>query len=552
MNLLDFAEARKGWIVGAFAVGILAATAAMVPIDFVTCLLQYDYLNYFLMAEHAARTGVSAASYAVNLPQITYATGPGYIYAPIMSLIGSYEGRIRAIEAFNLLVYAAYIGLSIFYLYRTLPERLRVVGAALFSLTASLQWSSVHDILLPNADFLPAMAAVTSFLLATAPRLTDARKFLLITLVCALSFPIKMSVATFLFAFAILFTVRLRSQNQVRKRDLHLVIVALAVTAALFISEAALVQHYFSGAVSSYLLSKGTAPHSVLGGVADGATNFLFAALPEAIIPNFHYVFFPDLLARNNSVTPYVFTLRNVFGVLIGGGISAMVVIGALRLWRTSRYEIIVLLIQLPIFAIVANSTSRYILGIKPVLWACFLAAAVPLYRCIRPHRAALVASAVLVAATALWTANSYLSHRSKNLGSLTDIPGAFSYVREVGFVYKSVGVRLSEFQRQGPVQAVHVTNPRYDSTVWSAALHLDNVDIATSTPGELRGRKLVMPVVCRKPWCDNLEASRAEYQVLLAKRCLATRLVQSWANPSARAELWEVLPASSCRRPAL
>jgi hypothetical protein len=106
---------------------------------------------------------------------------------------------------------------------------------------------------------------------------------------------------------------------------------------------------------------------------SDWVMNLIALSAPCQIVPSFYYLYghsFTSTLLRFN----WTASVRDVFVSIMGCAISALIVIGAVRLWNVFRPEICLLLMALPIVMPITTSTTRYLLPFQFLMISCFLA----------------------------------------------------------------------------------------------------------------------------------------------------------------------------------
>lgn len=524
---------------------VAAISAAVIPLGFLVWLMNYDALSYFLMAQNAAHTGISTARLAVNLPPITYAPGPGYVYAPIMLVFQSFDWRIRAIEILNAALYGVFFALSLRYLARVAPQRIRSFGLVAYALATLVRGTTVTAVLLPNADTIPALACLAAFFVVSDTDFDDAKKLAIVTLISVPVFFIKMSVAILPLALVILMLARNGSSVQEKLRLRAIAAAGATIVVILLLLNAKTVSYYLGTIWTYYDLGAGhSSVFTVLLTICAAVLSLVLGALPEAIVPNFQFNFLASARYESMSGLNYAFSFKSALAASVSILIFALIVFGAVRLWRTRKYDLLVLLLSLPVFALAANSTPRYLIGFHPMLWSCFLVAVAPVFDRLRGNHLFAVAASIVIAVVLLFTANSYLAMRSKSRGSLRNPAGVLDYLADVERVGEDFRTRLRSLAGQG-ASAIYLEEPHDRAQVWLSAANIPSYDIANVQVLPHRG--LILALACRSPWCGQMPAWRAEVSRRLAPQCLTLTLRNRWQTPSAAAEISDVTTMPHC-----
>ncbi|MEJ1968804.1 MAG: hypothetical protein WDN03_09285 [Rhizomicrobium sp.] len=434
------------------------------------------------------------------------------------------------------------------YLGALLPQHLRRVGMVAYSLAVVARASTAAAVLLPNADTIPALACLVAFFVVSDVRLNDVSKLAIVTAISLPVFFIKMSAAFLPFALVVLMLARRGASTRDTARLRAAAALGSSAILMLLVLNIRIVSYYAWGIWNYYRIGDGHG--SLLAGaltICSAVLSLVLGALPDAIVPNFQFNFLASPRYESMSGLNYAFSVKSVLAGLVSLLVLAAIVAGGIKLWKTRKYDLLVLLLSLPMFALAANSTSRYLTAFQPLLWGCFLVAVAPLIERLRRERVLAAAATVAVAAVLLFTANSYLVLRSKNRGSLGDLPGIVDYFNDVEKVGQGFRTALTGLARDG-TSAIYVDKPHDRAQVWLAVANIPSYEIGDMRG--LQGKKLILALACRSPWCDQMPDWRGEIAGRLAARCLELKVRQSWQTPSAAAELSAVVAKPGCAPP--
>ena len=519
---------------------VLGAITALVHADFFICKLEADFLNYYLMAERVAATGHPVLSYAVNWRPLVYASGASYLYAPAMMLFHSYAFRLRAIQCENLLFFGCYLTFAFRYIRTVFPMREGQVMTILFAIVAIIDWRTLILVMLPNADILPALVTVASLIVASSPRFGDRQKLLIVMLLCAPVFFIKMSVIVLPVAYSLVLLVK--GDRDVRFFSLS----APLVVAILFYLYRNTMRDYVAMAVTGYLFPQGQVSLSKLFSVlGNAAANLLFVSLPESIIPNFNYFF----LNVRSGLTPFVLdalNARDLIVIALGGAVSVAITVGAVRLWKTQSFALFAFALSLPVFALVTDGTARYLVSFEPLLWCCFMAAAVPSVERVRWNKIAGLGGAFAAVAMFVLIQGQYFVRRSERLGLSGEVTDVLHYFGDISAVYGGVRSYLDGLPRDRSL-VVLVNQAGYMSTVWDAVSGIPSYDVSKAEPGWDAGKRVFLVLACRAPWCIQMPAWKDAARAHLGGPCAEFEPRARWSTATASAEVLQYRHRQSC-----
>jgi hypothetical protein len=309
---------------------------------------------------------------------------------------------------------------------------------------------------------------------------------------------------------------------------------------------------YFLVALKLYIFPQGQMSLSALCSViGTDLADLFFVSLPESVVPNFKYLFFPNFKPGSTAFLLGEINAQVVFGVIAGGAVSTVIAVGARRLWKAQNFALLALLLSLPVFALIADQTSRYLISYQSVLWCCFMAAAIPLAQRIIWNRRAVFAGALLVAVTAFLFQLHYVTSISRRLGSLGGITGVLHNFDDVAEVYGGVYGYLDGQPRDRSL-VIYVHNQQYTSTVWTAVSGVDVYKIGAARGGWDAGKRVFLVLVCRTRWCGGMPSLKQEVQAQLGGKCAVLEPRARWKNAAASAEIFEFRRNRACSTAAL
>ncbi|MFZ1989007.1 MAG: hypothetical protein WAW96_04470 [Alphaproteobacteria bacterium] len=363
-------------------IAFYAFALSFISPSLVIAKLQADCLNYFTQAQYLARHGtLKGLSFGDGTGLLVYAPIAGYVRAPLFLISHTIDITIRAIQVENV-VFLALVGLlSWEYLRLRLPAQFsRAWCLVPFVWLCMVYMPWFYNAYMPASDHIfavwqlafIALCLHSEWWLRTAPRGIAFGLLLLVLLVIA---AIQKFTALALLAYAfVLFVERYRP-------PLRVVIAgglaALAFAGGAFISLSALYMTYVHTGIVHGFLGK-----PIERVVIEIALTFFASFLPAQIIPNFSYIF----MRVGDPTLPLELSkahLEWIPGILIGFAISAMILRGAWASRRSTRPELAMLFLTVPIYAAVTQGGGgmRYLAYMQPTLLLYFLVGAEPIWK---------------------------------------------------------------------------------------------------------------------------------------------------------------------------
>ncbi len=366
---------QPGWVtaVALACIGVWTAIAWLARPGLVYAKLQTDAAVYLAQARHLWYDG--SANHIVvgdGMAPIVYAPLAAYLRAPLFGLTSDPDTLVRLVQAQNIVLLVLLGWLSTRYLVAKLPSRASPAWLALpwLLLTATYNpWAL--NAALPLGDHLYALLTMGALLLG-AKQQRDVLGSPGRSRLAVVAAMIALGVAQKFTSLALLPALAAPALRRIVRRSPRkaaaLAVLLLAASAGLAWLLLELISFYAQGAWLRYF--DGKAPSEV---ALNTMTNLLVAALPNQIVPNFSYLFHRDFSATH-AVLFGDLTHANTLAATIGLGLSATIVTGAWAARRSMLPELVLFVLVTPIYAIVSNSTSRYLASLQPVfvVWLFF------------------------------------------------------------------------------------------------------------------------------------------------------------------------------------
>lgn len=527
---------------GAILIGALFA----LPVSFFLYMQEGDALQYQLMAQSIAKTGTSTTSLAVNLPPFSYAAGTSYIYAPVMLIFHTFATQIRAIQCINVAMIGVFVWLAIRYFQTAVPyANIAAISAiATVIILIDVRWQ--HTAMVANSDILPAIITLASFLIARNPASSPTRKLATLLFLGIVGFFIKISLLSIPLVFML---VEFRQWRwRIGRREWLSLGVCLSVVAV-----AVYVKRDLVGLYANALLHY---PGHPLVGIPFGklaerlgacAANLVFAALPNSVVPNLGYLFLDTVNYQTTAFGPHLLTPMVVIGMVVGMLITAAIAGGAIKLWKSQPFEVALAALCTVIFALIPNSTGRYLLGFAPFFWVCLLQVLGPTWSSFSMRKkklGAVALAAIVVLVGAVETKSIAIRGRR---GSGVRIDHAWTYVHDVASAYGQALDYLNG-QRRGEVWLVAppMGISQFDHGTWSAATGIPAYSMDGILPAT---HNLLLVLSCRRPFCESFGKGRLLIESHLAAICYRIDQTQNWSNNSATVEIDHLVQLDNCSR---
>lgn len=466
---------RREWralalFAGGFAVALLIAILAIDPAYFYSRMAT-DPLRYYLKGLAFVETGRTAARSAINVAPFSYVAMPGILRAPFMAVFQNFDNQLRAIQLSNVLLITLTATLYAYILCWVIPKNYHrfAIAFSFAFLLLSPEW--LANVFLPLAD--APYSLFTTAWIVLAIRLQKPERPLRTQWLVALTALIFFGIAfltrftaplVFVYA-AVLGAGRMQLYRQTRGFVVGAVIAAALVIAVLFALNWHTLPRYLHD-VKSYL---------ALGTKTAMFVNLTAVSLPSQIIPGFRLAFSFHPIADTFHVV-FASSLKDFAFVAAGMSISAVVLFGMWRARDRFMPEILYTLLALPVFAVLMQSTTRYLMAYQPFLWIFFYvgvsALLRPLLARVGGRRRAVIGTGLLglaaVAAVAM-RAGKFVETVS---GSQDAVPVARTgeYVREVVTTYRS----LREFLERLPRDKTILISERPNEGRWKVISGFD------------------------------------------------------------------------------
>lgn len=522
------------------SLAIYALTIHIDP-DFYLSRLLADSFVYFAKI-NSIISGEDTLKLAQNGDPILYAPGASWFYMPIASLFKDYPARLHSIQTLNFLLASACTSFWLYYLTRMLPDlpaKAMSIGIALLTLIDG-RWQ--RSIATPNADLLPALLTIIAILagrrILSQPRDHGERQYILywaiLGIISITGYFVKFSLITLLIATGLITAIdRRHKASWTRRHAPVLGLTGITLVVILALANHSMLLSYWIGLIRVYI-DQPAASGGWWKPALNTLANLMFAAVPSQVIPDFYFTYRDNIGYTTNSFHTVGLGARTMLWMTLGALVTTIVAIGAMRTWRQFRLELTMLALVLPVFAVVTNSTFRYLLPFQPVIWCFFIHGlrhlAPPLPQWAR-HRyvaaialAAVVGTVLLVQRQALWV-------------RLRDTHTPLVMVDQVAAVF---GATARFLQTQDPGTTRIVSTPM--SQRWL---------LVASIPHWLPDSRLIadagqvtplVVMICEKRDCPQLDEQRQKtFAELTRLGATGFTLLFARTNSVARAEIYRV-----------
>ncbi len=536
---------KDAWALPLAALVITAAVGAIAAIPSPAYFLVHmvnDPVLYFVMARAFAQHGTAVTSMAENTAPFTYAFGMAYVYGWVFKLFSTYEQQIRGIQAVNLLLIFAYLALSLRFVAAVLPRLPVALFAAIFGSAMLLDYRWHNAALMPNSDILPGVLTMAAILIARpafqpGPQQLGgpgmAARALAVTVLGGMGLFVKMSLVILPLAFFFLLAMDKGGQRGAWFRRFLLPAILLGLL-ALFYANKEVATYYLYVLFNSYLFPSGEISAAGFGkSLVNWVANLVFSALPGAIIPKSRHLFFNDMAFPADAFQAGTYTGRVALGMILGAAVTGIMALGASRLWMRCRYEFVCLMLCLPVFAVVHDSTARYLIPFQALAWVAFIAGLPQgLPHALQRHRAPVaVGAAVLIAVFIALQARFFWNRPEGDLGKL-------AHIREAGRVYGEALAALRTLPL-GDTRLLHFDEPQNRSTAWRVATDLTFYAPDADLPQVAANYRTLFVVGCVDTGCDLFDKSFSEAISAIRKTGdFEFALVKSLSSSVARVEI--------------
>jgi hypothetical protein len=525
-NLLFIA--RLLWL--SSAVGGLLLTFWLGP-GLMYAKLQSDSATYLLQAKMLWENGISwNFSLAQGLPQIIYTPVPAFLRAPLFAFDFTPTQLPLVLQLQNLTLLAMLAWVSQQYLAIRLPNSASKKWVSVPWIMIALSYQPwVLNTFMPLGDHLFAlmsMASIMFYLKADHAAKIKTAKLLaycgyLITAIAV----IQKSTALGLFVYAIL--VFGRKSHSLRR---SLVPGGLIILMSLV---------YFSQ-LHSYVLSIGTgnylANRTLQAIFADTITNLVFSALPNQIIPNFSYLLTRDAYTTNAYQTSSI-SINDIPWMALGLAISGAIVFGG---W-IARYrllpELALLLVTIPLYALVTNSTARYLASVQPIFWIFLIYTFSHFSGFFIKYRYVIVVmiTCVLIITLPQLATNITRSFTSISNPSIRLMP---NFLRELAITFNNGKNELAVIIREKPNSQILLINEDFR---WAALIGANYLSVDLARKAVCNGASVITVFACDARNCSRQKVAHDYATKNLENYGMKPELITNFENQASvfRIEHW-------------
>jgi hypothetical protein len=329
-------------------------------------MLYDDSLLYYLHGWYLLHLHTTAARLADNIPPYRYVGLPGYFRIPFIAASSNFAIQLRLIQITNIAMLFGVGCIGSYLLSLGVPPRLKKFSIfCMFSmLLLSTAWEM--NVFLPLSDilfylfFCGAIVAIRSLRDSSKDIRFDLKLgFIMIVVLIAASIKFLGLLLPFYAALCWLPKFRykpIKNLNYILAAFGVLIVVAGVFTWRTFLAYGSIWMQRVS-----------------MTRWSDWVMNLIAISIPCQIVPSFYYLY-SHSFTSTMLLFNWTASTRDVFVSVAGCGISALIVIGAVRLWNVFHPEIWLLLMALPVVMPITTSTARYLLPFQFLIISCFLA----------------------------------------------------------------------------------------------------------------------------------------------------------------------------------
>jgi hypothetical protein len=352
---------------GGFVVILLLGVFTVSPAYFYP-RIRTDTLLYYLKALAFVETGHTTARAAINIRPFHYQAMPGILRSPLMFAFHDFDSRLRAIQLFNIALVGLTTTLYAYILSWALPRKWHWLGIGFafgFALLSPEWVANVFEMLAdaPYAFFSILCVIMIGRILTSS----DSIRGHAFAIACALVFFVIAFLTRFtapvIIVYALVLAAGRTREHGVSRRTAVVAGIGVVVVVGILVGMnwETISSRYLSD-MSGYL-QKVNKPGMLI--------NLFAIALPSQIIPDLSLGLsqFPlaGKFAVNLGSTP-----RDVLILTLGVCISCVTLWGMWRSRKQFAPEILYTIAVLPVFALMIQSTSRYLMAYQPFLWIFF------------------------------------------------------------------------------------------------------------------------------------------------------------------------------------
>lgn len=485
--------------------------------------LQSDSSIYLLQAKILWETGTAwNFSIADGLPNLVYTPIPAYIRAPLFIFDNTGMALTLLVQLQNISILTILAWTSQRYLEIRLPKNTSSAWPAAPWILISLTYQPwLLNVFMPLGDHLFALLSMgTLVLFLEADRQTEssmAKSMAYSGHIMTAVAVIMKSTAIGLFMYALLL---FGKKSHPMRRTLPLGGAIVISTLTIY---SQLHGQVLSTGIKHYLTHK--SPQDVL---ADTLTNLTFAALPNQIIPNFSYLLGRDFTSTHAYLASSI-SLDHTIWLAIGFLITSAIGIGAWRSRHQNLPELILLSVNIPLYALATNSTARYLASIQPIFWLFLLSSHTQFEAMLKRHRQKILIatiSIILIALPKLTTnmSRSFSALTNTTIGSMPD------FLHQLAETFEKGNRTLITVLNNHSNSKIVITN---NDSRWAVLASAKFIAVNQAGNAACSGTTLFTVFACDARNCSRLKKDYHQVSAQLHNQGLVLKNVIHLENPA-------------------
>ena len=451
-----------------------------------------DNLIYYGMAREISEKGYSNYSFAYGSESRNFASVASYFYAPVFLIFREYGSITRVIQLINCLFIFFIIKFTVEYvIYKneTLSDFSKKLTYIAIPILLCFDRRVQFEIILPNSDI------VVSFLIIFIIKYEYNSRYTLSNKLNFKSFPFIFVASVCKYAFFSMLVVKLYLMREKIKRNYLILIPFLFSVIVVIYSLKKSFNNYLSNLYIGYINKFLQA--DVFAEILNTTFNFFFTGLPSCLIPNFEYINIQDL--HNWNVMFNInkhFPVYTYFFFLVGFFISISIIKGFCVLFRNSKFECLTLIICLPIFIIIKDGLSRYMLPFNFVIWAAFIKG-ILIYSDKYNLKLDLRKSILSFVLISFFQFHS-IYVRTRNANPL-------DFILKTGEGYEHFAKYLSNYGQDAIF--VYYNVHAFNSSTWGEVSSHKTFDVSLLKQQLDEGKKAFLPISCDSRGCEEIDS---------------------------------------------
>lgn len=508
-------------------------------VHFFYCMLARDPLLYYLHGWYLLHLHTFNARLADNLPPFHYIGLPGYLRIPLIAATPDFGLQLRLIQISNLLLLCFIGWINTYLISLCLPVKWQDLAFPYLFAMPLICTSWEFNVFLPLSDcffaasFCGALIAIRQAGDSPPERRLRWNWFWILalsTLAAAIKF-----LGFLLPIYALLYLwPRLKSESRrillftMGLFGLLIIVVALSLHSTIFAYASIWIARIHTTRWCDWLL------------------NLLLISIPGQVFPPFINLYTPRL-TTGMIVFNWFVCKQDILVAALGAAITLFSILGAIRLWKRVRAELILLLMFLPVVAPITTSTSRYLLPLQFLILACAIEGVAGAFQKlvgIGISRNAWVFRAVaatLLLASALVHGWGAASHFSSRLASLHQVQS------NVSSTYRQLDDFLSRLDPQKS-RLLFYSGDQPTCGKWTVIRGLRYVapDSSLYAVAQEKDLFLVIDHAQQWIWANNAQTESEVFSSLARWGAFKIEKVADMSNANAVGRVYRIIPAAN------